>query len=597
MAVVETLSDLVFHVRDRSAGRPDLLAIKRHQRRETLSTSDFLGSIHSLALALEARGLAKGDRLAIFAENRPEWHVVDFACQLLGVVTVPIYPTLAADQVAFILRNSGASWIASSDRAKAELLRELRPALTRPPRMISMDVDGVLDEEEEVSLVRLLGEGARERSDVPLDRYRGRVEAPELASIIYTSGTTGDPKGVMLSHRNFVSNFLDCVDLYPIGPDDVALSFLPLSHVFERTVDHLFFYLGVKIHYAPSIERVPPLLLEVRPTILASVPRLYERAFLRVIANVEKQSRREQKVFRWAVDLGKRHEAAREKGRPAPWLAAQRRLADRLVYRKIKERFGGRLRFAISGGAALVDEVGEFFHAVGLPLYQGYGLTESAPVLTVNTPEENRHGSVGKPLPSVELQIAEDGEILASSPGIMLGYWENPAATGEMIDEKGWLHTGDIGHLDEDGFLFITDRKKDLIVTSGGKNVAPQPIEQHLTSHRAIGQAVVVGDGYPYLTALLVPRFEELPEELASLPREEVVEHPELRREVETALRETNRRLSEHERVRRYTLLREEFSHEKGEITPTLKVRRRIVMQRYAETIAGMYLKTQRVAS
>jgi long-chain acyl-CoA synthetase len=593
---VETLSDLVFHVRDRSAGRPELQVIKRGQRREALSTSDFLGAIHSLALAVEARGLTKGDRLAIFAENRPEWHIVDFACQLLGVVSVPIYPTLTADQVAYILRNSGATWVIYSDRAKGELLRELEPALTRPPTIVAMDEDGAVGDEE-LSLVHLLGEGARERSDVPLDRYRGRVAAEDLASIIYTSGTTGDPKGVMLSHRNFVANFLDCVGLYPIGPDDIALSFLPLSHVFERTVDHLFFYLGVKIHYAPSIERVPPLLLEVRPTILTSVPRLYERAYLKVLANVEKESPRSQKVFRWAIGLGKRHRAAREQGRIKPLLAAQRRLAERLVYRKIKDRFGGRLRFAISGGAPLVDAVGELFNAVGIPLYQGYGLTESAPVLTANTPAANRLGSVGRALPSVELHIAADGEILAGSPGVMMGYWENPGATAEVIGEDGWLHTGDVGHLDDDGFLFITDRKKDLLVTSGGKNVAPQPIEQQLTSHRIIGQAVVVGDGYPYLTALLVPRFDELSDELASLPRDEVVEHPTIRREVEEALRSINRRLSEHERVRRYTLLAEELTLEKGELTPTLKVRRRIVMQRYAELIAGMYLKTQRAAS
>lgn len=589
---IRTLSDLVFHIRDRSAGRPDLLSINRKRRRETLSTSDFLGGIHSLALALDAREIAKGERVAVFSENRPEWHMVDFSCQLLGVVTVPIYPTLSADQVAYILRNSGATWVFYSDQKKRDLLLELRGALTRDLRLVALDEDARAD--EELSLIPLQGEGAAERSALPLERLRGRVGPDDLASIIYTSGTTGDPKGVMLTHHNFVSNFLACRDLFPLGPDDQALSFLPLSHVFERTVDHLFFYRGVAIHYAPSIERVPPLLLEVQPTVLTSVPRLYERAYLRVMGTMVRETPRRQRIFRWAVKVGHQY-AARRRRFVSPWLAMKRALADRFVYRKIKQRFGGRMRFAISGGAPLGEEIGEFFHAVGLRLYQGYGLTETSPVLAANGPGTERRGSVGRAIEGVELRIADDSEILARSDGVMAGYWDNPEATASVLDDQGWFSTGDVGYLDDDGFLFITDRKKDMLITSGGKNIAPQPIEGLLTSHWSIAQAVVVGDNYPYVTALLVPRFEELQEQLPGLTPAEIAREPKAREILGAAVADVNERLSEHERIRRWTVMDREFSPENGEITPTLKVRRRVVVQRYADLISEMYLKTQKV--
>ena len=587
---MQTLSDLVFHILDHSAGRPDLLAIKRKRRTEVLSTSDFLGQIHALAVALEGRGVEPGSRVAIFSENRPEWHVVDFACHLIGAVPVPIYPTVRPQEVAYILRNSGAEWIFFSTRQKGEVLAGILPSLTRKATCVALDDDVEACDE---NLVPLLAEGAERRSQEPLDRYRGRAQPEDLASIIYTSGTTGDPKGVMLTHANFMSNVQACKDLFPISSEDLALSFLPLSHVFERTVDYLFFERGVRIYYATSIEKVPPLLLEVRPTVLTSVPRLYERAYLRVSSSMQKEKPGRQKIFQWALRVGNRHASARRF--VGPLLGAQRLAADRLVYRKIKERFGGRLRFAISGGAPLATEVGRFFDAIGIRLFQGYGLTETAPVLAVNSPGANRLGSVGRAIEGVELRIAEDGEILAKTPGLMKGYWENPGATAEVVDEEGWFHTGDIGELDGDGFLFITDRKKDLLITSGGKNVAPQPIEQRLTGHWAISQAVVVGDRFPYITALVVPRFEELPPGLQRLTPSEIVEHPSLQKIVQSALDEINESLSEHERVRRFTLLDRELSIEEGEITPTLKVRRNVVLENYAEQIESMYLKTQKV--
>lgn len=588
---METLSDLIFHIRDRSAGRPELLSIDRGGRRETLSTAEFLSGIHTLALGLEKHGLRKGDRVAILAENRPEWHVVDFACQLLGAVSVPIYATSTAEQVGFILRNSGARFVFYSDKKKRELLESLEVSLTQMPRLVSLDEDAV--SRNGTSLVLLQGDGAVDANSRPLDSFRGRLDGHDMASIIYTSGTTGDPKGVVLTHRNFVSNFLACDSLFPLGPSDLALSFLPLSHVFERTVDHLFFYRGVALHYSPSIERVPQLLPKVRPTVLSSVPRVYERAYLKITQQMTKEPVRSQKIFAWALRIGRKY-ASRRESFIGPWLWLERRIADRLVYSKIKDRFGGRLRMAIAGGAPLSDEVAEFFDAVDIDLFQGYGMTECSPVIAANHPSANRLGTVGRPLPGVEVEIARDGEILVRSAGVMQGYWENPTATSETIDGSGWLHTGDIGELDEDGFLRITDRKKDLIVTSGGKNIAPQPIESLLTSHWAISQALVVGDNYPHVTALLVPRFEEMPSSLRGLSPIEAIGHSDVLEITKAAVREVNARLPEHERVRKWTLLPGEFTEEAGELTPTLKIRRKVVLQKYSDKVDAMYLKTQK---
>jgi long-chain acyl-CoA synthetase len=588
----DTLADLVFEVRRRSAGRPALLAIKRGGRVVALSTAEVLSSVQSLALALEARGVAKGQRVAIWSENCPEWHVIDFACHLLGAVVVPIYPTMSAEQVGYVLQNSGSRWVFFSDREKADVLRTLRPSFARPPIEVAIEDEA---RGEALSLVRLQGEGAAAAATTPFERLRGRVSREDLASIIYTSGTTGEPKGVMLTHGNFVSNVLACSELFSLGPKDQALSFLPLSHVFERTVDYLFFYRGVAIHYSPTIERVPHLLQEVRPTVLASVPRLYERAYLRIKGNVEREKPAKQRVFRWATTAGLRHRAARQRGFVGPLLALRRWIAERLVFRTIQDRFGGRLRFAISGGAPINPEVAEFFDAVGVRLFQGYGLTETAPVISAECMGGQRTGSVGRPIPGVTLRLEDDGEILVRSPGVMVGYWENPEATAEVLDTGGWLRTGDIGRLDQDGFLFITDRKKDILITSGGKNIAPQPIEARLVAHPAIAQAIVVGDRYPYLTALIFPRLEEMPGEVQGLDPAALGESALLRQRIQGAVDETNRQLAEHERIRNWQLLPNELTEQGGEITPSLKVKRRIVLERHGALVASMYLKTQRM--
>jgi len=589
---VRTLPDLVFHVAAHSAGRVDLLAIKRQGQIETWSTERFVRSIHALALALEARGFRKGQRVALFAENCPEWFVAEFACQLLGLLTVPIYPTLPSGQVEGILRDSGARAVFFSDTAKHKLLQDVQAALGEPLGLFSIEPG----ESAGTTLATLLAEGQERATAQPLDALRGRVEEQDVASLIYTSGTTGEPKGVMLTHRNFISNMLAAGEVFAMGPEDLALSFLPLSHVFERTCDHLFFYRGVAVHYVPAIERVPGALPEVKPTVLPSVPRLYERAYLKVLANQQKESPFKRRVFDWALGVGKRATERSESGRRrGAWLTAERALAQRMVYGKLQDRFGGRLRLPISGGAPLAREIGVFFAALGVPLYQGYGLTETAPVLTVNHPEAVRQGSVGRPLPEVEIRIADDGEILAKSPGVMRGYWQKPEATAEVFDADGWFHTGDIGYLDADGFLYITDRKKDLLVTSGGKNVAPQPIEKALLASGVLAQAVVVGDGFPQITALLVPNVETLGVELGERDPALLARDPRAEKRVQQAVDAVNKGLAEHERVRRFRLLERELTLADGELTPTLKVRRKVVLERYRDVVSSMYLKTQKI--
>ena len=588
---METLSDLLAVVAERYGNREALLAIRRHGRTESLSAGEFIDAVRRTATALESHGVAKGDRIALFATNRPEWHVVDFACHLLGAVSVPIYPTLNAPQVAYILLDSGAGWIFYDDEAKRDLLAGVVPGGAedaggqRGLRLVALDAGAAA--EGGTHLDALIA-GAPPAAGAALAAFAGRVGPDDTASVIYTSGTTGDPKGVVLTHRNFVSNILACQELYPLGERDQALSFLPLSHVFERTVDYLFFYRGVSIHYSPAIERVAGLMPDVRPTVLCSVPRLYESAYVRIRNTFASQPAARRRLIDWALKVGKRRA---ERG----GAAVRGLLADRLVFRKIKQRFGGRLRFAISGGAAIADEVAEFFDTIGIRLYQGYGLTETAPVLAVEYPGASRRGSVGKAAPGVELRIADDGEILARTEGLMQGYWNKPEATAKAIDPDGWFHTGDIGRLDDDGFLYITDRKKDLLVTSNGKNVAPQPIEQMLIAHPAVAQVVVVGDGYPYLNALIVPNYAEPPAPFEEMDPAELREDPRLQEVVQGLLDRANERLPVHERVRRFRLLERELTLEEGEITPTLKVRRKIVNERYRDVIASMYLKSQRV--
>ncbi|MCS7182496.1 MAG: long-chain fatty acid--CoA ligase [Thermoanaerobaculum sp.] len=554
-----------------------------------LTIKDLEKAVRELAQRFLAFGVRPGDRVALFSENRPEWHIVDFACQLVGAVDVPLYATLPAPQVRYILQDAGAKLLVVSGQDRARVALEAAAGLD--VKVVGMDPG--------------LAAGLPCLADLPLPAKRKHQEFPvvgeeDLATLIYTSGTTGEPKGVMLTHRNLVSQVVAIRPLYPITEKDISMSFLPLSHSYERTVDYMFLQYGVQINYVESIEKVPSQLTEIRPTIMVSVPRLYERSYIKILSKIQQEGGAKRRLFQWALAVGRKVKEAEWRGeKPSAFARGQYAVAKARIFSKVLERLGGRLRFTVSGGAPLSREVGEFFDIIGLPILQGYGLTESSPVITVNRLEANRIGSAGQPIPGVEVRIADDGEILARGPNIMKGYWNKPEATAEVIDKDGFLHTGDVGYLDADGYLFITDRKKDIIVTSGGKNVAPQPIEGKLGATAYIAQAVVIGDRYPYLTALIVPNFENLEVYFAEkgikgLSREEVANHPDTERLVAEAVKKVNLELASHERIRRFSLLTREFSLEAGELTPTMKVRRRVVAERYRDTIEGMYLKTQK---
>ncbi|HXF82285.1 MAG TPA: long-chain fatty acid--CoA ligase [bacterium] len=584
---METLVDLFDHVVRSNAPERELLRIRAGRDWRGYATQAFEEAVRRTAGRLTGAGVRAGDRVALFSENRPEWHIVDFACHLIGAVPVPLYPALPASTVAYVLKDSGARVLLVSGRDRV------------PPAQAAA---------AEVPEVRVLGLdpglGVEPLNDLPSAAPALVRPAPgDLATLIYTSGTTGEPKGVMLTHRNLVSQLTALRPLYPITERDEVMSFLPLAHIFQRILDYLFLSCGCRITYVDAVEKAAPMLPLIRPTIIASVPRVYERAYVQVMTRMQKERPLKRALAAWALRVGRRAKAAQWRGaRPGALTAVQYALARRLVFHRILERFGGRLRFTVSGGAPLAREIAEFFDIIGLPVLNGYGLTESSPVIAVNRLESNRLRSVGPAAPGVEIRIAPDGEILARGPNIMAGYWNKPEATREAIDAEGWLHTGDIGHLDADGFLYITDRKKDLLVTAGGKNVAPQPIESQLAASPFIAQAVAVGDTYPYVTALIAPNFEALQTYFAEQgingrhSREELAAHPVTASLVAQAVKEVNARLAAYERIRRFTVLPAELTQEAGEITPTLKVRRKVVAQRYRRQIEEMYLKTHRSA-
>lgn len=586
---MKTLQDLFFYIVGNFPPRKVLLRIKEGRGWRELTVKEFEKTVRELAQRFLAWGLRPGDRVALFSENRPEWHIVDFACQLIGVVDVPLYATLPAPHVRYIVQDSGSRLLIVSGKERARVAVEAASGLDI--KVVGIDPN--------------LAPGLPSLADLPLPPKRKQKEFPaigeeDLATLIYTSGTTGEPKGVMLTHRNLISQVLAVRPLFPITDKDISMSFLPLSHSYERTVDYVFLQYGVQINYVESIEKVPMQLTEIRPTIMVSVPRLYERSYIKILSRIQQEGGAKRRLFHWALSVGRKVKEAEWRGEKASaFLRGQYAVAKARIFSKVLERLGGRLRFTVSGGAPLSREVGEFFDIVGLPILQGYGLTESSPVISVNRLEANRIGSAGQPLPGVEVRIADDGEILARGPNIMKGYWNKPEATAEAIDRDGFLHTGDVGYIDADGYLFITDRKKDIIVTSGGKNVAPQPIEGKLGATAYIAQAVVIGDRYPYLTALIVPNFENLEAYFAEkgikgLSREEMATHPDTERLVAEAVKKVNLELASHERIRRFSLLPREFSLEAGELTPTMKVRRRVVSERYRDTIEAMYLKTQK---
>lgn len=553
--------------------------------------------VRRVALGLYQLGVRHGDRVALLSENRPEWTFADLGILSLGAVTVPLYVNCSLEDATYILEHAEVKHIFLSTRNHYERLRD---AFTRLPEIQKIIVfDGCLLEARLLAFEELLERGRLE--DLNNGRRYGQlvdqVRPQDTATIIYTSGTTGPPKGVQLSHHNFVANYLGARERIQVNEQDRSLSFLPLSHVFERLAGYYFMvFQGACIAYAENMQTVPEDLLHVRPTVAASVPRLYEKMHARILEVVHASGGLRKRIFGWAIAIGT--QVAHQKQQKRSLSLALRLchwLANALVFKKLRARLGGRIRFFISGGAPLARELAEFFYAAGILILEGYGLTETSPVIAVNSPEEFKFGTVGKPLPNVEVKIAEDGEILTRGPCVMQGYYKNPEATAEAM-AGGWFHTGDIGRLDEEGYLSITDRKKEIIVTSGGKNISPQNIEKLITGDPLFLQVVVIGDRRNYLVALIVPDRSMVEDYaktqgITAASYEELLEHPEVYRWVENRLHQRTHHLASFEQVKYFSLLAKELSVEGGELTPTLKVKRKVVAAKYHDRIEALYEK------
>ncbi len=594
--MTETLAELFYHSVDEFQ-KADHLKVKKGGVWTPISSAEFRLAVEEIAAGFESLGLKPADRLGILGENRPEWAYCDLAALCNRATVVTIYPSLPPNQILYILKDSGARIVVASNQVQAEKLLSVRAEAPDLQHIVVMDDSAVLGAQT-LSSLREVGRRALALDKDVIRRRAMTVRPDDLATLIYTSGTTGDPKGVMLTHANIGSNVAACArEIFSLlGPADSVLSFLPLCHVFERVGgEFVMLKRGVTIAYGEGIEKVPANLLEIKPTILISVPRLYEKIMARVREAVAAAPPFRQKLFAFAEATGREVFEAGQRGETVSrWLSLKHAMADRLVLSKVRARLGGCIRLAVSGGAALPREIGAFFGAMGLPILEGYGLTETSPVISVNTPTSNRQGSVGKPIKGAEVKIEGDGEICTRGPFVMQGYFNKPEATAEVMDREGFFHTGDIGRIDEDGYLYITDRKKDLIVTSAGKNIAPQPIENVLKAHPLIAEIVMVGNARHFPTALVVPNFENLIRVAAqngieNVSREALVADPRVMEIVEQAIASLSSEFAQYEKIKKITLLPHEFSIEAGELTPTLKVKRRVVEARHKDLIDRMY--------
>ena len=568
---------------------------------QAFAAKEMLRRIAGLSAGLAKLGVGRGDRVAIFAPNCPEWHVADFAVQGLGAIVVPIYFRESRDRMAYILGHSEAKVIFVEGEEQAKRWNEIADwkstvgkvifAGSGRPRASGGEAGPPKDEFAYEELIAGAGEAE-------IEAYRRRaatIGSDCLASIIYTSGTTGEPKGVMLSHANFTSNSEASFERFGLQAGIVALSFLPLAHVYERLVDYGYLFNGVSVAYVPRMEEVPQALLEVRPQVCAAVPRFFEKLYGNILERGHQTRGIQRRIFDWAIRVAREAVPWKAYGRPvSPGLRWRWALANRLVYKKFREGVGGRLIEFISGGAPLAPELAEFFTAVGMPVYQGYGLTESSPVIATNLPGENHIGTVGRPIPGVEARIAEDGELLVRGPCVMQGYYRKPEETRAAISSDGWLATGDIGRLDADGYLTITDRKKELLKTAGGKLIAPAPIENALKSSPYILNVVVVGDRRPYIAALIVPNFATIQARARqagvtiSSPTE-MASSAWVHELIEGEIKRLTPNLAQFETIKRFALLERDFTFDGGELTFTLKLKRRVIDQRYREEIERLY--------
>ncbi len=553
--------------------------------------------VRAISLGLRELGINAGDRVAILAETRLEWALADYACLCARVADVPIYPSLPANQVEYILRDSGAAAVFCSTGAQVDKIREVRAGLGGGLRqVIAFDARAGAGGDGLTTLAELEARGrAAGAQQARFKEEALGVRPDDLATLIYTSGTTGPPKGVMLTHDNIWSNIVAAVDVLRVSEGDSCLAVLPLSHILERMVDYYFLHVGVTINYAESVETFAPNLQEVRPTVVVAVPRLYEKVYARVLENALSGGAVKRRIFLWAKRVGAQWSEHRLSGISLPLgLKLKHAIADRLVFAKLRARTGGRIKLFVSGGAPLAAEIARFFYSAGFAVVEGYGLTETSPVLTLNPLERPKFGTVGKAIPGVQIKIAPDGEILAKGPNIMQGYYNKPEETREAIDPDGWFHTGDIGELDADGYLKITDRKKDLIKTAGGKYVAPQPIENRIKLNKFVANAVVIGDQRKFPIALVVPNYDQLEpwargRRLVFASRAELLALPDVQAKVEREVMGTLGDLAKFEMPKKVALIERDFTIESGELTPSLKVKRRVVERNYKALIDRVY--------
>ena len=584
-----TLNEIFFSIVERNRER--VMLHRPATQWVPVSAKELYRKVAGVSRALMSWGIAKGDRVAILGENRPEWTIADFACQLLGVVSVPIYATLTPEQSGFILRDSGARAVFVSTERQ---LRKVEAVRTQAPmeKVIVMDA---VETAHAHHMVRLMLAGPSD-PDRELDAAARKITADDLATIIYTSGTTGVSKGVRLTHGNLASNIEFSLKGFDISQDELSVSFLPLSHVTARHVDFALLYNGVTLAYCPFLDQLQKALLEVQPTIFVAVPRVYEK--IHAQADIKAKGFPKEFIFRLALSIGgsQRSKILSGETPSSPAWA----LANKLVYEKIREGMGGRVKVFISGGAPLGRELAEWYARVGIRIHEGYGLTETSPVIAVNTPSNHRIGTVGKPLANVDVKIAEDGEILVRGPSVFKGYWKRPEET-ENAFVDGWFKTGDIGNLDADGYLSVTDRKKDLIKTSGGKFIAPQPMENSLKHNALIAEAVVLGDKRKFPAALISPYFPMLEDwarnnEVPFSSRADLVANPKVQALYEGIVEDLNQNLARFEKLKKVIVIAEEFSAEQGTLTPTMKLRRRAIEERYRPIIDEMYAQAESIS-
>ena len=560
---------------------------------QSISAQEMLRRVAGLSKALAELGIVSGDRVGLFAPNCPEWHTADFAVQGLGAVNVPIYFNESHDRLIYILNDSGARLVFTAGAAQTKKISECRSRIPALEHVISAAPDTELDDDilRYESLIA-------STTDADVAEYRRRaaeIKGENLATIIYTSGTTGEPKGVMLSHSNLSSNCIDSASNHQLLPSDVALEFLPLAHVYERTAAYSYICNGVAIAYLERIEDVPQALLEVHPTLAAAVPRFFEKIYANILEKGRRESGIKRNIFDWSLRIAEQSVPWRAYGKSAsPGLKLRWRLADALVYSKIREGLGGGTQRFSAGGAPLAPELTEFFWSVGVTIHQGYGLTETSPVVTANTPAANKIGTVGRPIPNVQVKIAEDGEILVKGPNVMRGYYHKPEATREVFTSDGWFRTGDIGRLDEDGYLIITDRKKELLKTAAGKFVAPAPIENTLKTSPYITNAIVVGDTRKFVSVLIVPNFANIEAAARKAGHDfatptQMTGDPWVRDLLSSEIERLTASLAQYEKPKRFALLEQDFTYAGGELTYTMKMKRRAIEQRYQDVIARLY--------